>query len=156
MTATIQDKTITVVIGAYGTDDDGDAPEFAYTKVDQKFVDLVEKLVQLCNEHQLNAAHYALAPQWGPGDIAEELRLQNAEIVATANGSFWFTDYPKYGNYHIESRAIDATALRDAFFSAADGETVFLTDNPAIRERFEDEMSEADAHESDESTAEAA
>ncbi len=156
MTANTENKSITVVMGAYATDDDGDGPSFAYIQVNQGFVDHVEKLVQICSEHKLNAAHFALAPHWGPGDIEEELRLQNGEIVVTANGSFWFTDYPKYGNYHIESRAIDATKLRDAFLSAENGATVFLTDDAYIRKMFEDEMSQTEAHESSESAAEAA
>lgn len=152
---TAKNKTITVVIGAFGTGVSGDAPDYASTKVDLSFLEQVEKLVQLCNEHQLNAVHYGLEPQWGPGDIENELRLQNGEIVATASGKFWFTDYPKDGNYHIETRAIDATALRDSFFSAADGETVFLTDDAAIRDWYENDMSEAETQGSDESTADA-
>ena len=142
MTANISTKTITMVIGAYGTDEYGDTPDFAYAKVDQSFVELVEQLVLLCKEHKLNTAHYAFSPVWGPGDIEGDLRLQNGEIVVTANGSFWFTDYPKYGNYHIESRAIDATTLRETFLAAEEGSTVFLTDDATLRERFEDEMSE--------------
>ncbi len=144
MTATIQDKSITIVIGAFADCDYGDGPDFAHTTVDQKFLDLVEKLVRLCNEHQLNEVRYTFYPTWGPGDIGTELRLQNGQLVATANGSFWFTDYPKHANYRIESRAQDVKALKQAFIDAQHGATVFLTDNTSVRERYEEDLAQTE------------
>lgn len=139
MTANIQEKSITIVVGAFADDDCGDGPEFAYTDVDQKLLALVDKLVQLCKEHQLSEVHYTFYPEWGPGDIDAELRLQNGELVVTANGSFWFTDYPKCGNYRIQSRRQDVKALSEVFLLAEHGATVFLTDDPSIRERYEED-----------------
>jgi len=153
MTANIQEKSITIVTGAFADSDYGDGPEFAYTDVDQKFLALVEKLVQLCKEHQLNEVRYSFHPTWGPGDIDTELRLQNGELVATANGGFWFTDYPKHGNYCIQSRAQDVEELSEVFLVAEHGATVFLTDDDSVRERYEEHLSDT---EEDEATAESA
>lgn len=137
-------KAVKVVVGAYGTSDNGDAPSYAAFEVTQALLDKLAKLVKVCGEHVLTEARVTGYPNWGPGDIEDELRLQNGEMVVLPGGSFWFTDYPKYGDYRIESRGADIAAIQVAFDSATDGEVVFLTDDQEVREQYAEDSEVAE------------
>lgn len=139
------EKTITVVVGAYGTSDNGDAPSYAAFEVTQALLAKLAKLIEFCNEHELTEARVAGYPNWGPGDIEDDLRLQNGEMVVLPGGSFWFTDHPRYGGYHIQSRGSDIAALQAAFDSSAHGEVIFLTNDQEVRAQYEADNEEAEA-----------
>lgn len=140
------EKTVTFVVEAYAASEHGDGPSFASFEVTQALLDRVEHLVRLCQENGLSEARYAAYPTWGPGDIEEELRLQDGEIVVRPNGSFFYTDYPDVGDYKIESRDHQASTVRAAFTDASHLETVFLTENQELRTLYSQER-EADQEE---------
>lgn len=135
-------KVVKVVVDAHATSDYGDGPVFAEIEVDQALLDKLKSLSDLGKAYFLTEVHVPGSPNWGPGDIAAELRLQNEELVVVGT-DFWFVDYPKHGNYSIESDNIAIASLRTAFESATDGEVVFLCEDGA-QETYEEQQEERD------------
>lgn len=133
-------KSIKVVIDAFASNEDGDSPSYVVFDVDQPFLERLVELVAVCDEHGLTEARIAKYPDWGPGNIEEQLRLTNGELVVLRGGSFWFTDQPKHYDYSVSSRAETVSALKTAFDAAASGEVVFLTDDEDIREQYAEDI----------------
>ena len=134
---TLGDKTVKLVVDAFATDEYADGPSYAVITVTRKLLNRLAELVHVCKEHGLSEARFTGYPVWGPGDIDDELRLQNGEMVILPGGSVWYTDYPKFGDYRIESRADSISGLTAAFESNSDGSVAFLTDSKDTRELYE-------------------
>lgn len=150
--ANTPDKVVTFVVEAYAASEHGDGPSYASFEVTLAFLDRLDNLVRLCKENALSEARYAAYPTWGPGDIEEELRLQDGEIVVRPNGSFFYTDYPDVGDYKIESRDHQISTVRAAFTDAAHLETVFLTESQELRQLYaESQEDETESPEPDQS-----
>lgn len=130
-------KTVRIVVGAFATCDDGDGPMYALFRVNEAWLAKLDGLRAVCKIHDLTEARIAGSPDWAPGAVAQELRLQNGELVVLPDGAFWFTDYPKYGGYQIETRALDIAQVREALNQGEEGTLVFLTDDDAIKEELE-------------------
>lgn len=129
----------TLVLSASCTADFGDCPEFAVIQDAQQLLVEVKRLEKLCTDHDLSEARVYFGPDWGPGDIEDELRLQCGELVVCPT-SFWFSDYPKHADYKIESTNVDIPSLEAAL---ADGGTgcIFLGDNPDdIQQSYTDDL----------------
>jgi hypothetical protein len=105
-----------VLVGAHATSDALPmSPTFAAILVDEELIQRIESLARLCQAHGLTEARVSACPQaWGPGEIEEELRLQDGELVVVRNGSFWFSDQPKHGDCHIETDILDVPRLVEA------------------------------------------
>lgn len=129
-------KSIQVVLAAYAADGTLDGPSFAEVLVNQDFLDRVQRIVQVCKDHGLTEARVSAFPEWGPGDIDGDLRLQCPELVVLPGGSFWFTDSPKDGG-RIESRACDVLSMRSTFDSAEDGAVVILNGDQGLQAVYE-------------------
>jgi len=133
-------KTVKVLLDAYGTSEYGDEPSYAVCEVTQKFITRLEELQRLCDTADLTEVRAVGSPEWGPGNIDEELRLQNGELVVSSN-SFWFTDYPKYGEYTIETGICIISALKEAFDANPDDALVNLAeDQEAVLELYQAEL----------------
>ncbi len=147
-------KQVRILIEAFATSEYSvdSAPEYAAFTVFDADIARMEAVQDLCVKNGLSSANYTLYPDWGPGNVDDDLRLQGTDLVVTANGSFWFDDQPKYGDFHIQSRGMKISALREAFESAKDGDIVVLGDGirkeeilQAYRENCEDEEAQAAA-----------
>lgn len=127
-----------VYIEAYACGENGDGPQYAKLEITSEFIERLKKLQALCVEHGLSELRVYRAPEaWGPGDVEEELQLSCAELVVT-NSSFWFTDYPKYGDYSIETRSQEIEEFVQAVSTDGDA-AVFLGCNPgAVRAAVEE------------------
>lgn len=140
----LSEKKITVVVGAYGTSDYGDSPSYAAFAVTRKFLDRLITLGEVCTTHGLSEARVTGYPDWGPGTIEDELRLQNGEMAILPGGSIWYTDYPKHGDYRIESRATTLDLLTEAFNTTSDGGVAFLSDDGEVRRMYEEDKESED------------
>lgn len=110
-------EAIIVHAEAYACSDHGDGPEFATFTLTDELLSRLRAVRAAVKEHNLSEARiYAGPDSWGPGDIADELRFNCAELVVTDN-SFWFVDQPKHADYHVETRSIGFDALDEAIAS---------------------------------------
>ncbi len=125
-------KEVTAVIDACSINDREDGPDYAAFKVTQAFIDQVNELARLCLANGLSQARILLSPDWGPGDVHDELRLEHGELVVIPNAElgpdFRFVDRPRHGD-GIESRLYDLAELQSAFDAASHGQLLFLGDN---------------------------
>ena len=138
-------KTVTVLCDAYSTSENGDGPSYAVYEVSQKFIERLEELQRLCDTADLTEVRTVGYPdEWGPGNIDDEERLQNGELVVSGN-TFWFTDYPKYGQSTIETHICITSVLKKAFDANPDGALVNLAANQeAILELYNDKIASHD------------
>lgn len=121
-------------VEAYACSDFGDGPEFATFALTTTFLARLHAVRAVVKEHSLSEARiYAGPDEWGPGDVADDLRLNCAELVVTGD-TFWFVDQPKHADYHIETRAIPFDALDEAL---ASGEltAIFGAEPQALEQR---------------------
>ncbi|HCF4079464.1 hypothetical protein [Pseudomonas aeruginosa] len=136
----------TLVLSAFCTADSDDGPEFAVINDAHHLLVEVKRLEKLCTENNLSEARVYFGPDWGPGDVEDELRLQCGELVVCPT-SFWFSDYPKYADYKIESTNVDIPSLESALAEEGSG-CIFMGDNTDdMKERYtEDLVSKFDAY----------
>jgi hypothetical protein len=135
----MSDNTI-VYVEAYACSDFGDGPEFATFALTDAFLPRLRGVRTVVKEHALSEARiYAGPDEWGPGNLADDLRLNCAELVVTGD-SFWFVDQPKHADYHIETRIIPFDALDEAL---ASGESIviFGDDPEALEQRISETVS---------------
>jgi hypothetical protein len=100
-------RIVTVFVDSFAENEYGDGPSFAKIEVDDAFIERLRKLQSICEQYNFSEVRvYASPEMWGPNGIEDELRLQCAELVVSMR-SFYFTNYPKYGNYAIMSRGLD-------------------------------------------------
>lgn len=105
----------TVYIGAYATDDGDLSPEYAKLIIDQAFYDKLVGLQNICINNNLSEVRQYDHPEWGPGELADDLRLSCGELVVTGR-DFWFTDIPKHANYRIETKSQDIDSFLKNIF----------------------------------------
>lgn len=134
-----QPKTITVVAEAYATNEHRAAPSFGVFEVTQASLDRLRSLADMASKHSLSEVRVHGYPDWGPGDIDNDLRLQSPELVIVPRGAFWFTDYPKHSSYTIETRSCEIDHLQSLFDKASDAEVIFMTEKEGVLERYEEE-----------------
>lgn len=132
-------KVITVVAEAYATCEHAEAPSFAVYQVDQASLERVKSLAEMADRNGLSMVSLSGYPDWGPGDIDNDLRLQNAGLVVVPRGAFWFTDYPKHGSFNIETRICEIDALQRLFDEASDSQVVFLTEDEKVQAQYAEE-----------------
>ena len=130
-TTTKPKEAAKVYIEAYAASDNGDGPRFAEVWATQEFLARLNRLSGLCTEHSLSELRVFDSPEaWGPGDVAEDLRLTGGELVVTEN-SFWFVDAPKNTDYHIETRAQNIAQFCD-MVKQLNGDTAYLGEDPDL------------------------
>lgn len=130
-------KTVKVVVGAYASGDDMDGPSYAVIRVTPILFERIAEMIQACENHALSEVRTLHCVAWGPGDVREDLSLQNGELVVLPGGSFWFRDQPKHSDGHIETRAATVFELRDAYDSAEHDAIAFLNDSDgAVEDRY--------------------
>ena len=110
----------TLVLSASCTSDSGDSPEFAVIQDAHQLLVEVKRLEKLCTENDLSEARVYFGPDWGPGDIVDELRLQRSELVVCPT-SFWFSGNPKHRDYKIETTNLDVRALESHLVDGGSG-----------------------------------
>lgn len=116
-----------IYVSAFATSEYGDAPRFAKVIIDDEFVREVRFLAELIDTHSLSEVRRFASPEaWGPGEVAEELRLQGGELIVTKGGSFWFTDFPKHASYSVETRS---QSIDDIIKSIEAGEDPIFGEN---------------------------
>ncbi len=93
-----------VYIEAHATTDEGDSPSFASLRVGDAFRGKLLEMKDLLKAYGLSEVRIRAGADWGPGDIEDELRLEGHELVVAGN-TFWFTAYPKHGNYSVETKS---------------------------------------------------
>lgn len=92
-----------LVIEAYACDEFGDGPAFAELEMDQSFLAELQRLKEICLEHDLEIVRVNRGPDaW---DNQDDLRIRGSSLDVS-NDSFWFLGYPKYVDYHVETRMI--------------------------------------------------
>lgn len=99
-------QSLAVYVEAYAYSDTGDGPGLAAIDVNAALIARLERLRALCAFHGLTEVRVNGSPDWGPRGIADQLRLQNHELVVTPAGDFWYVAQPKDADYHVETRAI--------------------------------------------------
>lgn len=109
--ANIEEESVrlfTLVIEVFTTDDDADGPRFAELVTTDQWLAKADRLVAVVKTHQLNSADvHGGEVVWHDED---SYRINMVELVVSEYG-LWYEGYPKYGNYHFETRAIDPTAF---------------------------------------------
>lgn len=112
---TTTEHQMTVLAAAHATSEYGDGPDYCRFTVTPHFVNRLRQLQRVLTDNQLSELRVLDGPErWGPGDVADELRFNLAELVLT-DGAFWFADSPKHRDYHVNSVMIPLQSLLDAF-----------------------------------------
>lgn len=99
-------------VSASSTDEYGDSPAYAAFEVDEEFVTGIKRLQSVVTEHKLHSVS-----TWGSPDSwqrGEDLRLRGDKLVVN-DTTFWFSAYPKYGSYHVETLSMSIAALEQLF-----------------------------------------
>lgn len=122
MTEQIETPSVTAYIEAYAADDHGVGPAYATFNASDALIEELLELQQLCADHGLSEVRVFRACNWGPGDLADQLRLQNHELVV-CNGYFWLRADVKHANYHVETRAQDIDNFVETIRGCAPGDT---------------------------------
>lgn len=113
--APLADRQMTVIVPAFATSDDGDGPSYCRFLFTERFACRLRHLQRVLTENHLSELRVLDGPdRWGPGDVADEMRFNLAELVLT-DGVFWFADSPKHTDYHVNSDLVEIKALMDAF-----------------------------------------
>lgn len=109
------DRQMTVIASAHATSDEGESPSYCRFVVTQAFANRLRHLQRVLRDNHLSELRVFDGPErWGPGNVADELRFNLAELVLT-DGAFWFADKPKHTDYNINSDLIAIQSLLDAF-----------------------------------------
>lgn len=133
------EKTVSFVVGAHDTSTygAGDTPDFCEFDLTNEKLLRLERLADLVAKNGLNSLSLSMSPEWGPGNVAEDLRLHSGEVVVSSD-SIVFTDRPKHSDYKIESKFILLSDLRAEFDSASDGDIIFPDNSPELKDRYFD------------------
>lgn len=119
----------TIFLDAYAANDYGDGPLFATVQATPAHCARLVEINGLCAAHNLSEARTPAEPDaWGPGDVAREIRLADAELVV-CDGSFWFQSGPKHADYMVETRSVRIDELLAAVTSGASPQ--YLGNDPA-------------------------
>lgn len=132
----------TFVTDAHATSSDVDGPTYCAMNIDPAFVGRLQQMHAVCVDNQLSQVRSSDGPLlWGPAGIEEDARLNDAELVVTFGGEFWFSDRPKNGGYLFESAPI----LISAMLSLLRGDTsdVVATDDDLL-EHYDTDHEEVD------------
>jgi hypothetical protein len=126
-----------LVVRARSTSKYGDGPQYAEIRVTTEFVEHLVRLSRLCKEHRLRSvtAGYAAVDRW---DQEDDLRI-TGDTLRVYGDDFWFEAYPKYGNYTVETVAIDiedlasvATRSKEFVDFRRVGDKVFYADDDDV------------------------
>lgn len=117
-----------IYIGVHACAEYGDGPGYAQIPASTDFCEKLKSLASLCKENKLNKL-YELhtsddVERYGPGNIADELRLQGSHLVVTDH-SFWFTSQPKHSDYMVETSIVEIDDFIAAVMAEGD-EPVYL------------------------------
>lgn len=128
-----------VYFPVHATDESGDAPLFIKVEVDEAFKAKLRRLTAACLACDLTEARVWLSnATWLPEDVVDDLRLSGEELVVAGAMSphpyFWFTCWPKHGNYRCETPLSDVEGFLDA---VERGEQYMGCDPDALRELVE-------------------
>lgn len=106
------DNAPLVLFEAVVCSDNVDGPRFGSIRADETLRRRLLEMQALCERHGLSEVRVSAGCDWGPGDIEDEMRLQNHELVVVGD-SFWFRADPKHADYHVETRAQDIQTFVD-------------------------------------------
>lgn len=123
-----------LVLPAYSMGDIGREPEFAVVAKPADLLTEVQRLQRVAIDHSLSELRVGYYPEWGPGDIGDELRLTNGELVVSQR-SFWFTDTPKGSNTSIETQGCDVADLAKALKEGGSGPIYLVGDLKGLKDR---------------------
>lgn len=135
-------KVAEVVVDAYGSSDEGDAPTYATIRVDDQLVRQLKTMSAACRALSLTEVRCVWAPDWGPPGVGESLRLGCPELVVTADGAFYFEDLPHGADYAVQSRAQSLDRVLQEVLQAAHRSRIFLGDG--VRERYAEDHEDVD------------
>lgn len=122
-------------IEAYSTDDFGDGPEFAVLTDPTALCEQLQRLAALCQDNNMSEVRVYDGPDsWGPGNVAEDLRLQNPQLVVDG-GAFWFIANPKNASYSVETRPVDIDHFIESVQSDRSGPLYFGDNVDELEER---------------------
>ncbi|MDH4481768.1 MAG: hypothetical protein QE279_03580 [Rhodoferax sp.] len=128
---------------AYAAHEHGDSPVFASLRTGVDFLVRLRTAARWCDKFGLLRVAMDAAPdQWGPGEVASELRLVDTELVVSG-GLFWFQANVKHGNYHVETRAQDIEDFCRAVESS-NQEHLFFGENDDLEAEVLDALGVAD------------
>lgn len=130
-----------VVARAHSTSDLSDGPLFAGFQVTPELLVRLESLRGVAAANALSQVHVVAYADWGPGDIDNQLRLQDPEMIVSGNGQLWFSDRPKHSDYLIETVPIDIADLLRRLTEIAD-EVVFLFDELELKTMYLDDVAD--------------
>jgi len=134
-------KTVTTYVEAYACDEHGDGPLFAKVEADQAFLDRITRLQKIVKEHHLSEVRqYSGDHEWEAGDVADDLRLVNDELVV-CHDAFWFVADVKHADYHVETRAQDIeTFIKSILAHEGDEPMYFGNDIKELQDMVEDDL----------------
>lgn len=138
------EKSITIVMRAYATSDNSDSPGYATAEISECYLNKLEQLLVVCKENQLSQVRQDAGPDWGPGSVTDDMRLRGDVLVVSRHGDMWYSAYPKYGDFDVETGMIEIANIRKEFESAETGAVVYMTDEGCldeIRELYESDHS---------------
>jgi hypothetical protein len=116
---TAPSQPISLFVDAYSTNEWADAPAWAHIQLDEAFIERLQRLQSLCQEHKLaRLATYDCVQAW---DMENELRLGEDTLVVSEQ-DFWFEVYPKHSDSLIESRALSIADILKAWQVVQDPE----------------------------------
>ncbi|MBY0466245.1 MAG: hypothetical protein K2W33_15010 [Burkholderiales bacterium] len=129
-------KAVTVVVEAFETSAWGaDGPEFMSLSVTRDFLAKLQAEVDMMVSRGIASITLGRYPEdWGPGNIHDELRLQDSEMVVTSMGAVWFQDRPQHADYEIQSRSVSLQVLREAFDASEHLGTHFIARDDGVIE----------------------
>lgn len=107
-----------LIVEAYAVSEFGDGPAYAEIKIDQRFLDRLQRLSRLCKENGLESVTVSAWPdRW---DAEDELRIRGDSLRVWGD-DFWFEAHPKHADYSVETRGIRIADLCSATTLKTDG-----------------------------------
>ncbi len=116
-----EEKKVVLVVESYATNEYADSPSWAKLVIDQALLDKIQNLAGICNAHDLCEVSQYHDVDWDEKGI--ELRLRGDRLLVSST-IFWFSAYPKYGDYFIETRSIAIQSLVSVFEAVTSGKAV--------------------------------
>ena len=131
----------TLILGAYAVNEHADGPTWVKVELTEEFLQQVEHLAALCQEHKLRSVTSHGGPaKW---DLEDELRLRYDRLEV--HGSIlWFSCSPKHGTYECESDVIELAQLRRLLEGKPEDGCIFEGDfvfqNKDVKEIYEEHL----------------
>lgn len=122
-----------LVLKAFDWGENGFDPQFVVVTDPAELLRDVKRLMEVVQSHGLSEARISCSPDWGPGDVADEMRLTCGELVV-GKSFFWFTDQPKHSESPVQSESFSLKHLIEVLTAEGSGPMYMAADPEDLKE----------------------